>query len=79
MPDTLWAPPQSTHLVDKNDTLMLKRKSLPTQMDLYNLYMLPHTVPLENFNFPRSTNKIKFFNEISSFGKIYRFNEGPKI
>ena len=71
MPDISWAPPQSTHSVDQN--------SLPTQVDLYNPYLVSHTIPWENFNFARSTNKIKFFNEISNSGKIYRFNEGPKI
>ena len=31
------------------------------------------------FNFPRSTDEIQFFNEISSSGKICQFDEGPKI
>ena len=26
-------------------TLWCKKKSLPTQMDLYNPYMVPHTIP----------------------------------
>ena len=29
----------------KNDTLAQKRKSLCTQMDLYNPYVVPHTIP----------------------------------
>ena len=33
-------------------------------MDLYDLYMVPHTIPWGNYNFPRSTNKIKFFDKI---------------
>ena len=47
-------------------------------MDLYNLHMVPHTIPWRNFNFPRSTDKIQFFDKISSSGKIYEFNEVPK-
>ena len=31
------------------------------------------------FDFLRSTDKIQFFDEISSSGKICRFHEGPKI
>ena len=55
------------------------KKSIPNQMDLYNLCVAPHTIPYGNYNFPRSTNKINFFDKISSPGKICRFNEGPKI
>ena len=50
----------------KNDILVLKKKSLPTQMDLYDPYMVPHTISWWNYNFPRSTNKIKFFDKIST-------------
>ena len=39
-------------------TLWCKKKSLPTQMDLYDPYMVPCTIPSGNYNFPRSTNKI---------------------
>ena len=60
-------------------TLWCKKKSLPTQMDLYNPYMVPHTIPWGNYDFPRSTNKISFFDEISTSGKICQFNEGLKI
>ena len=38
--------------------------------------MDPYTIPLGNYNFPRSTNKIWFFDEISTSGKICQFNEG---
>ena len=37
-----------------------KRKSLPTQIDLYDPYMVPYTIPWGYYNFPRSTNKIPF-------------------
>ena len=40
---------------------------------------LPHTIPYGNFNFLRSTDKIQFFDEISTSGNIYQFNEGHKI
>ena len=30
-------------------------------VDLYNPHMVPHTITQGNFNFPRSTNRIKFF------------------
>ena len=56
-----------------------EKKSLPTQMDLYNPYMVPHTIPWGNYNFPRSTNKISFFDKISTSGKSCPFNEGFKI
>ena len=42
--------------------------------------MVPYTIPWGNFNFPRSTNKIQFFDEISTSEKIlYQFNERSKI
>ena len=47
-----------------------KKKSLPTQMDLYDPYMDPYTIPYGYYNFPRSANKIKFLDEISPSGKI---------
>ena len=53
-----------------------KKKSLPTQMDLYDPYMDPYTIPLGYY---RSTNKIQFFDEISTSGKVCQFNEGLKI
>ena len=56
-----------------------KRYSLPTQMHLYNPYRVPHTIPQGNYNFPRSTNKINIFDEISISGKNCQFNEGPNI
>ena len=48
-------------------------------MDLYDPYMVPHTISWGNYNFPRSTN-IQFFDKIStSVKKNCRFNERPKI
>ena len=35
-------------------------------MDLYDPYMVPHTISWGDYNFPRSTNKIQFFDEIST-------------
>ena len=41
-------------------------------MDLYDPYMVPHTISWGNYNFPRSTNKIQFFDKIStSLKKIF--------
>ena len=48
-------------------------------MDLCDPYMVPYTIPLGNYNFPRSTNKIPFFDETSTSGKVCRFNEELKI
>ena len=48
-------------------------------MDMYDPYMVPYTIPPGNYNFPRSTNKIQFFDEISISGKVCQFNEGLKI
>ena len=38
-------------------------------MHLYTLYMVPYMIPWGNYNFLRSTNKIQFFDEISTSGK----------
>ena len=35
-------------------------------MDLYDPYIVPHTISWGNHNFPRSTNKIQFFDKIST-------------
>ena len=35
-------------------------------MDLYDPYMIPHTISWGNYNFPRSTSKIPFFDKIST-------------
>ena len=43
-----------------------KNDILPTQMDLYDPYMIPQTISWGNYNFPRSTNKIQFFDKIST-------------
>ena len=60
-------------------SLWCKKKSLPTHMDLYDPYMVPYTVLQGYYNFPRSTNKIPFFDKISTSGRICRLNEGLKI
>ena len=56
-----------------------KKKSLPTHVDLHDPYMVPYTIPQGYYNFPRSTNKIPFFDKISTSGRICRLNEGLKI
>ena len=38
------------------------KNSLPTKMHLYSSYMVPYMIPWGNYNFPRSTNKIQFFD-----------------
>ena len=48
-------------------------------MDLHDSYIIPYTIPKGYYNFPRGTNKIPFFEEISISGKNCRFNEGLKI
>ena len=40
-------------------------------MDLYDPYMVPYSIPLGYYNFPRSTYKIPFFNKISISGKKF--------
>ena len=54
------------HQILKNCHFGVKNKSLPTQMDFYSPYMVPYMILLGNYNFPRSTNKIQFFDEIST-------------
>ena len=56
--------------LSKNDTLVQKRKSLTTKMDLYNSHMVPHTILWGNNNFPRGTYRIQIFYEISTSGKF---------
>ena len=60
-------------------SLWCKKKSLPTQMDLYDPNMVPYSIPSGHYNFPRSTYKIPFFDEISTSAKSCQFNEGLKI
>ena len=60
----------------KNCHFGVKKKSLPTHVDLYDPYMVPYTIPQGYYNFPRSTNKIPFFDKISTSGRICRLNEG---
>ena len=51
-------------------TLWCKKRSLPTQMDLYNPYMVPHTIPQGNYNFQMSTNKIKISMKFPHLEKL---------
>ena len=57
------------HQILKKLSLLCKKKSLPTQMDLYDPYVVPYTIPYGYYNFPRSTNKIHIFDEISTSDK----------
>ena len=43
------------HQILKNCHFGVKKKSLPIQMDLYDPYMVPHTTPLGNNDFPMRT------------------------
>ena len=55
-------------------TLWHKKKNhYPPRWISFPLYG-PHTIPLGYYNFPRSANKIYFFDEISASGKIFQFN-----
>ena len=56
------------HQTVRKMILLCKKKSLPTRMDLYDPYMVSYRVPLGYYNFPRGTNKIQFFDEISTSG-----------
>ena len=56
--------PQNCH----NMAFWCQKNSLPTQMHWYNTYRISHTILLGNYNFSISTNKIKFFDEISRSG-----------
>ena len=57
------------HQILKNCHFGVKKKSLSMQMDLYDPYKRPHTISWGNFNFPRSTNKIPYFDKISTSQK----------
>ena len=57
------------HQILKNCHFSVKKKSFLTHMDLYDPYMVPYTIPYGYYNLPRSTNKIPFFNEISTSRK----------
>ena len=50
-------------------SLWCKKKSLPTQMDLYDPDMVSYRIPYGYYNFLRGTNKIQCFDEISTSGK----------
>ena len=49
------------HQILKNCHFGVKNKSLPTQMDFYDPYMVSYSISLGYYNFPRSTNKILTF------------------
>ena len=57
------------HQILKNYHFGCKKKSFLTHMDLYDPHMVPYTIPYGYYDFPRSTNKIQFFDEISTSGK----------
>ena len=38
-------------------------------MDLYSPFMVPYMITWGNYNFPWGTNKIQFFDQISTSGK----------
>ena len=57
------------HQILKNCHFGVRKKLLPTQMDFYSPYMVPYMILWGNYNFPRGTNKIQFFDEISTSGK----------
>ena len=57
------------HQILKNCHFGVKKKSFLTHMDLYDPYMVPYTIPLGYYNFPRSTNKIQVFHKISISGQ----------
>ena len=57
------------HQILKNCHFDIRKKSFLTHMDLYDPNMVPYTIPYGYYNLPRSTNKIQFFNEISTYGK----------
>ena len=67
------------HQILKKCHFGVKKKSLPTQMDLYDPSLVPYSIPSGYYNFPRSTYKIPFFDKISISGKNCQFNEGLKI
>ena len=46
-----------------------RKKPLPTQMHLYSSYMVSHMIPWQNYNFPRSTNKIQFLMKLHIWKK----------
>ena len=58
------------HQILKNCHFGVRKKSFLTHMDLYDPYMVPYTIPQGYYNFPRSTNKIPFFDKISTSGRI---------
>ena len=70
---------QVFHQILENCNFGVKEKSLPTQMDLYDPYIVPYTIPLGYYNFARSTNKLKFSMKFSHLEKNCQFNEIPKI
>ena len=61
---------QVFHQILKNCHFGVKKKSLPFQMDLYDLYVVPYMILWGNYNFPRSTNKIQFLTKFPHLKKI---------
>ena len=57
------------HQILKNCHFGVKKKSLPIQMDLYDPYIVPYTIPLGNYNFPKSTNKFNFSTKFPNLEK----------
>ena len=47
------------HQIVKNCHFGVKKILLPIQMDFYSPYMVPYMILWGNYNFLRSTNKIK--------------------
>ena len=68
------------HQIVRKIILWCKKKSLPPKWICITHIWSPTLFPRGNFNFPRSTNKIQFFDEISTSEKILcQFNERSKI
>ena len=67
------------HQIVKNCHFSVKRKLLPTQIDFYSPYMVPHMILWGNYNFPRSTNNLNLLMKFPHVGKNCQFNERPKI
>ena len=57
------------HQILNNCHFGVKKKSVPTHMDLYDPCMVPYSIPSGHYNFSRGTNKIQFFDIIATSGK----------
>ena len=68
------------HQILKNCHFGVKNKSLPTQMDFNDPYMVSYSIPFGYYNFARGTNKIPiFWHNFHIWKKNCWFNEKPKI